>query len=209
MILWRRFIDDTITFAKNDSIAYVLNQLSSLHEQMQFTYGVEHNNKLPFSGVLLAKNANNIDTMVYRKPKNTDIYLNWNSHALTTWKRGTLRTIISRAYTICSSERYFHEEIKYIELISEKGNNYPKYVINQLNREVKLKHTQYMNIECSTINQTAQNDQEKRHLLVLPYAGNKGEKILKPMNQFSSRVLPCNVKTCIAYSGTNLVVSSN
>ena len=61
-----------------------------------------------------------------------------------------------------------------------------------------------MNIERSAINQTALNEQEKRHLLVLPYAGNKKRKILKLMNTFSSRNLPCNIKTCIAYSGTKL-----
>ena len=65
---------------------------------------------------------------------------------------------------------------------------------------------QNMNIKRSTINQTAQNEQDKHHLLVLPYAGNKGEKILKPMNKFSTRVLPCYVKTCTAYSV--VVVSS-
>ena len=43
-----------------------------------------------------------------------------------------------------------------------------------------------------------------KHLLVLPYAGNKGEKIFKLMNNFSSRVLPFNVKTCNAYSETKL-----
>ena len=31
-----------------DSIAYVLDQLNSFHEQIQFTYEVEHNNKLTF-----------------------------------------------------------------------------------------------------------------------------------------------------------------
>ena len=61
--------------------------------------------------------------------------------------------ILCRAYPIWSSEKYLHEEIKYIELTFEKVNNYPKHVINQLNREVKLKHTQNMNIERSTINQ--------------------------------------------------------
>ena len=86
----------------------------------------------------------------------------------------------------------------------EKVNNYPKYVIDQLNCEEKLKHTEHINIDCSTINQTALDEQEKRHLLVLPNAGNKGEKILKSMNKFSLQVLPCNVKTCIAYSATNL-----
>ena len=204
MTLWQRFVDDKITFVKNDSIAYVLDQLNSFHEQIQFTYEVEHNIKLPFLDFLLVKNANKIDTTVYEKPTNADVYLNWNTHAPTTWKRGTLRTILSRAYTICSSETYLNEEIKYIELTFEKVNNYPKYVITQLKPEVKLKHTQNMNIEHSTKNQTTQNEQGKRHLLVLPYAGNKGEKILKSMNNFSTRVLPCNLKTCTAYSGTKL-----
>ena len=115
-----------------------------------------------------------------------------------------MRTILTRAYTICSSERYLHEEIEYKESTFEKANNYPNYVISQLKREVKLKHTQNMHIERSTINQTAQNEQDKRHLLVLPYVGNKGEKILKSMNKFSTRVLLCNIEKCIAYSGTKL-----
>ena len=114
-------------------------------------------------------------------------------------------TIRSSSQEICaSSETCLNEEIKHIESTFEKVNNYPKYVITQLKREVKLKHTQNMNIERSTINQTTQNEQDKRHLLVLPYAGNKGEKILKSMNKFSTRNLPCNVKICTAYSETKL-----
>ena len=105
MTLWRLFVEDTIKFVKNDGIAYVLDQLNSFHEQIQFTYEVEHNNKLPFLDILLLKNANETDTTVYRKPTNTDIYLNWNTHAPTTWKRGTLRTILSRAYTIYSMKK--------------------------------------------------------------------------------------------------------
>ena len=120
------------------------------------------------------------------------------------FQRGTLRTLLSRNYIICSSKRYLHEEIKYIESTFVKINNYPKYVINQLNREVKLKHMENMNIEQSTINETTLNDQEKCHLLVLPYASNKGEKIMKSMNRFSSPGFLCNIKTCIASSGTKI-----
>ena len=32
MTLWRRFVDDAITFVKNDSIAYILDQLNSFHK---------------------------------------------------------------------------------------------------------------------------------------------------------------------------------
>ena len=70
-----------ITFVENDSIVYILDQLSNFHEQIQFTYEVEHNSKVPFLDVLLITNANDINTTVYRKPTNTVIYLNWNLHA--------------------------------------------------------------------------------------------------------------------------------
>ena len=45
---------------------------------------------------------------------------------------------------------------------------------------------------------------EKRHLLVSSYASINDEKLVKLMNKFSSKVLPTNVKICIAYSETKL-----
>ena len=68
MTLWQSLVDDTITFVKNGSIVYVLDQLNNFYKRIQFTYKVEHNNKLPFLDVLFIKNASNIGTMVYRKP---------------------------------------------------------------------------------------------------------------------------------------------
>ena len=72
MTLSQQFVDDTITFVKNDSIAYDLDQLINSKSQIQFTYEVEHNNKPPFLDVLLTKNASNMDIIVYRKPTNTN-----------------------------------------------------------------------------------------------------------------------------------------
>ena len=128
--LWRRFIDGTMAFVKNDSIVCILDQFNTFHDRIQFTYEVAHNNRLPFLDVLLIRSANNIDTKVYGKPANINIYLNWNLHATSTWKKGTSRIILSRAYTICSRERYLHEEMQYIKSTFKKINNYPKYVIN-------------------------------------------------------------------------------
>ena len=88
---------DTITFVKNDGIAYVLDQLNNFLERIQFTYEVEHNNKLIFFDVLLIKNKNNVVTSGHRKPTHTDIYFNCNLHALNAWKKGTLRAILSDA----------------------------------------------------------------------------------------------------------------
>ena len=103
---WRRFVDDMIGCVKNGSIDMILSTLNSFHPSIQFIYEIEEEeNKLQFLDVLLIRNGNFIETKVYRKPTNNDIYLNWNSLAPNTWKRGTLITLIKRAYLTCSSRK--------------------------------------------------------------------------------------------------------
>ena len=43
------------------------------------------------------------------------MYLHWNSIGTRTWKRGTLRTILIRAYKVCSTEELLQNELKQIE----------------------------------------------------------------------------------------------
>ena len=81
-----RFVEDTITLVKNDNNL----RFRSVKQFPRRNTEVEHNNKPPLLDVLLIENTNNIDTTVYTKPTNTNIYLNWNLHAPSTWRRGTL-----------------------------------------------------------------------------------------------------------------------
>ena len=39
--------------------------------------------------------------------------MNWNTHAPTDWKIGTLKTIIKRTKTICSNENLLKTEIEH------------------------------------------------------------------------------------------------
>ena len=63
---------------------------------------------------MLIKRVNNskLETSAYRKPTSTDIYINWNAHAPTEWKIGTLRNLIKRAKLICSDESLVNEGMK-------------------------------------------------------------------------------------------------
>ena len=88
---WKRFVDDTIGYVKNGSVDIILSKLNSFHPNIQFTYEIQEENKLPFLDVLLIRNGSFIEAKVYRRPTNNDIYLNWNSFAPDTWQRSTLR----------------------------------------------------------------------------------------------------------------------
>ena len=51
---------------------------------------------------------------------------------------------------------------------------------------------------------TSQQPAEKMYSLILPYAGPKGNSIIKTMRNSLKYILPNNVKTRVTYSGQNL-----
>ena len=205
---WRRYIDDTISYNKIGSIKHILSLLNSFDENIQFTFESENKGTLPFLDVLLCRNGRELITTVYRKKTNNDIYLNWNAFAPVSWKRGTLRTLVQRAYLVCSTETYLKEELTYLEKVFFEKNNYPKYVINQVFTQVKEEHKSRNynnNIKNSiAVSITLENKNEKRHSLTIPYQGEKGDYLIKSMKRNLKKILPNNVKPQITYTGRKL-----
>ena len=104
MTPWKIYVDDTITYIKPDFITNVIDIFSKFHQNIKFTYEVEHNGMISFLDILLMRCNGELETTVFRKETNNDIYLHWRSFAPMTWKKGTLRTLIRRAYTVCSND---------------------------------------------------------------------------------------------------------
>ena len=52
----KRFVEDTIGYFKNGRIDIILSKLNSFHPNIQFTYEIQKENKLPFLVVLLIRN---------------------------------------------------------------------------------------------------------------------------------------------------------
>ena len=157
---------------------------------------MEKNNKLAFLDVLLIRNKDSIETTVYRKPTNSDIYLNWKSFSLGSWKAK-----IRRVCLICSKPDYLQKELDHIAYVFEKFNNYPKLVIKQLLEEVKYNHHETIH-EVSQINEV--NNGKKSYLLLLPCSGPKGEKLIRSMKKALKSKLPDDIVTKSAYSAMRL-----
>ena len=127
----KRYVNDTITYIKPDLITDVIDILNRFHQNIKFTYEVEHNRKISFLVVLLMRYTGKLETTVFRKETNSDIYLHWRSFASMTWKKGTLRTSIRRAYTVCSNDNLFQEELRHIETCFTEFNGCPKWLLKQ------------------------------------------------------------------------------
>ena len=134
---WRRYVDYTFAFIKKGCVEHALACLNSFHKNIQFIYELENQNKLQFLDVLLIRRGTKIETTVYGKSTSNDIYLNWDSSAPVIWKRGTLKTLFNRPYTICPTDYHLKKELEYLRYVFQKHNNYPKCIIKQVVKQVK------------------------------------------------------------------------
>ena len=204
---WRRYVDDTITFVKIGSVEYLLSVLSNFHPKIKFTYEMEVESKLAFLDILLHRDGHDIITTVYRKVTNNDVYLNWSSFCPREWKQGTFRSLVQRAYIICSSSHLLKEELKHLEDVFVMKNNFPIWVVKKILKEEKEKIDNRNNADKNK--HTIQTDvkfesKDKSHLLLLPYQGEKGLHLTKSLKRNLKSLLPSTVKANIGFTGKKL-----
>ena len=200
MDFWRRYVDDTLSFVKNDQVENVLKMLNSFHSSINFTYEIENNSKISFLDVKIHRQHNgNFLTSVFRKPTNTDLYMHWKSFAPRAWKIGTLRTLIQRGYIICSNEKFRKEEFNHLRHVFTNINGYPGYVVKRVMHEEKLKVDNATPIEQASIEQDVVCP-----TMVLPFKGQTGVNIISNLTNTITRLLPSNVKPRIVYTSKKL-----
>ena len=100
--LWTRYVDDTFAFVKPTEIDNIHQQLNNYDQNIQFTYETENEGKISFLDVMIERKDTHLETSVYRKKTNSDLYMNWNSYSPRAWKIGTLRNLVRRAIMISS-----------------------------------------------------------------------------------------------------------
>ena len=86
-------------------------------------------NMIPFIGIEIIKNGTELETRVYRKPTNTGLPLNFQSHVDKRYKIGLLKTMLHRAYAFSSTTEAFNEECAKLHSIFSRLD-YPIGLIN-------------------------------------------------------------------------------
>ena len=153
------------------------------------------------------KNNGKLETNVFPKEANNNIYLHWRSLAPITWKKGTLRTLIRRTYTVCSNDNLLQEELHHAEKCFIEINGYPKWLLKQTLDSFKTSSKEYNN----KINNRNNNDMNINnlsdkivHTLKLPYKGDHGSNLIKSIKASTEKSLPENHDVRIVLTGTKL-----
>ena len=207
---WKRYVDDTICFIKIEYVDNILSVLNGFDNNIKFTVEEEKEGMLPFLDVLICRNDKSIETTVYRKSTNNDIYLNWKAFAPDTWKRETLKALVERAYTVCSTKDFLDKELKYLQKVFHENNDYPNYVIKQIlqqsydeHREQKLDMAN-TNLKLNDVVEKRNGNEENQHLLLVPYQGKKRDFGIKSMKKRMKTLLATNIRTKLAFTGSKL-----
>jgi len=208
--LWKRYVDDTLCFVKKGFREHVLSVLNAYHDNIKFTYEEERNNMISFLDVLLIRNVESIDLAVFRKETNTDLYINWNAFAPETWKISTLKMLIRRAYRISTKDYLLEMELDHIRSTFTNINNFPTKVINRAMREIAQKEKEKL-IPAVNITENPEPEpiQDKIIQITLPYAGKKGELIMKEVNKQFKNLQHHKIKGRFAYKAKRLASSFN
>ena len=211
--LWYRYVDDTFTFIKKGEVENVLSVLNSFHSNIKFTYEKEAGESIAFLDVkVLKKLDGSFDTDIYRKPTDSNIYLNWSSFAPKAWKVGTLKGLIRRALVICSTKEFQEREIQLLKNVFVKYNGFPSKIVSKNIEEVRRKFSEKSvntiadieGIVNSVQNNLEITEIEANPFLCLPYKGKAGEDVLKSFKKSLSRCLPSKVKPRIVFNGKKL-----
>ena len=76
-VYWGRYMDDVISlwnYGETELRGFTYDR------NLQFTLQVEIENKLPFLDVLIIRNTDKLDFIIYRKPTQNNRYLHFNSN---------------------------------------------------------------------------------------------------------------------------------
>ena len=91
--------------------------MNSRHQNIKFTFEEEHNNKTAFLNISVTKVGNELQTSLFRKKTFTGVYLNFNSHLPSEYKKGLLQTLLYRTYNIYTNYTNLHQEIVYLKSV--------------------------------------------------------------------------------------------
>ena len=179
---YRRFVDDTFALFRNlDEAHMFLNFINSLHPNIQFTVETEQEESLSFLDITVNRTNNRFSTGVYRKSTFTGLGLNFYSYCSFKFKLNSCKTLLHRAYNVCSDWVSFHSEISFLTDYFAK-NCYPPSILSHSIKKfldnVFKPRTTYCTVP------------KKQVYVSLPYMGNLSMSVEKELNSCLTRLYP-------------------
>ena len=157
-------MDDVFVISRGRKLKSIHETINRFHPSIQFTVELEINEQLPFLDVMTYnKKDGEIGYFIYRKPTQTNKYLNYASYHPMAHKIGVCDTLLTRGIKLCDKD-HVEDEIEFVKK-TLMSNGYPLKMLEKRLDIVKTK-----------VNRPKE-DKELQKRVILPYAGPTTTKI--------------------------------
>ena len=108
--------------------------MNAKHNNIKFTFETEENGKLSFLDTLIINDNGKLSTTVYRKPTYTGLGLNYLSFIPHIFQLNSIKTLLNRAYNLCSTYEHFDEEVNKLREYFLR-NSYLSFLFDRILRQ--------------------------------------------------------------------------
>ena len=169
---WCRFVDDSFVIHMEVNKQGFLQHINSVDPAIRFTVeDSKEGGSIPFLDTIVIPEADGtLFITVYRKPTQTDQYLQWDGHHHLSAKFSVIHTLSHRASTVCSKPELLQQKKTSQEgslqiQISQMGFDKVEKRLNRSTREV----SDGVSNQGTTAAQPVTNEVKNKGHIVIPY----------------------------------------
>ena len=145
IIFYARYVDDIlIIFDKTKTNPQNINTyINKIHNNLKLNPTYEKHNSINYLDLTIRRQHNKFNIDIYRKPTATDTTISFFSNHPIEQKMAAFWSYLNRMHSLPLSQNKKQKEWETIQVIA-KNNNFPKHLIQKLNRKIqqKTKNTQ-------------------------------------------------------------------
>ena len=123
---YSRFVDDTLLIMKAENVSQVHKALNRFDKNLRFTVDIFQNEVPHFLDLELSPDG----ITIFRKDTNTGLYVNFTSFVPWTYRTSWIRSLVTRASRISSTDK-LPSEINTIKRFAS-WNGFPKSVVDSI-----------------------------------------------------------------------------
>ena len=166
-----RYVDDTLVVVKPDDISKIHDELNKFDKNIQFTVDTFENETPHFLDIEISPDG----LSIFRKDTNTGQYTNFNSYTCWNHKSAWIRSLVVRAYRICSKNKLKRELFNIRRFAS--WNSFPLFTCNRLIEKTLSK------LDKNDESDTTTDENTFTVWLKIPYLGDCGQNLVKSLER--------------------------
>ena len=187
--LYFRYMDDILMEQKHVSAEQKLEEINSLHPNLQFTLEREKDQQLPVLDMKILRDqpTGKLSSTWYNKPTDTGLIMNYHALAPKRYKRSVVSGFVHRIHRACSSWQNFHTSLEKAKRVLEK-NQYPPTFYEPIIRQALHDVLKVPSSDQQPVPRSEHSSTIERRPLIMQYRGKCTEEYARALHKIMA---PC------------------